>query len=253
MQNRGILWALDFDGTLSHLVPSRSAAVLDPDCRDCLVELAADPENAVAIVSSRNLADLEERIPLENVVLAGSSGLEWLLPNGRYLRPSLHTEARVARKKVRVLSALESIRPLRGVDVEDKSWSLAVHFRETETNDLTFILDRLENMRIENELTLYYGPSVAEIQLIEEVSKVTAARTLVRLFEHQFPDPMLIYAGDDQNDVPAMRWVLERKGIVFTVGDRIHVKGANVVLNPTELARALRQRFQPLFEGREER
>lgn len=245
---RGILWTLDFDGTLSHLVPDRSAAVLEPECAECLQELAADSENVVAVVSSRTLEDLETRVRVENVLLSGSCGLEWRLPGGSRLHPGPRTEERVEREREKLMSLLEPIRPVAGVDIEDKRWSVAVHIRETAEDELKFVLQELEHLRIYHGLTLFYGPAVAEIQLLEEVSKLTAERALVRLLERQFPNPTLVYAGDDQNDVQAMRWVLERKGIVFAVGEQISVKGACAVGDPTALAFTLRRRFMPTLE-----
>ncbi len=50
----------------------------------------------------------------------------------------------------------------------------------------------------------------------------------------------LVYAGDDENDATAMRWVLSFGGSVFDVGGRTGVPAARVVSDPPALARALR-------------
>jgi trehalose-phosphatase len=239
----GTLWTFDFDGTLSPLVPDRSQARLDPGCAERLAELNSIDENVVAVVSSRSLEDLEPRVPISGALLAGSCGLEWRLPDGSYIRPSAHTTERVALEKERVLRALESIQSISGVDTEVKPWSIAVHFRKTDERDLGTVLKELELLKFLPGVRLYFGPKVAEIQLIEEINKVTAVRMLSRLFEREYPEPLVVYAGDDQNDVQAMRWVLERRGIAFTVGDRIAVKGAIAVADPSDLARIIRTRI----------
>ncbi len=252
-QTRGTLWAFDFDGTLSPLVPSRSRARLDSDCEDLLQALAHDPRYVVAIVTTRSLEDLESRIPIEDVFLAGSSGLEWKLPNNQYLTPTPRARERADRERERVRSALDCICRIHGVELEDKFWSIAVHYRNVHRENHAEIVRELEYLRVSLGLSLRFGPEVAEIQLIEEVDKSTAVRALVRLNERKFHNPQLVYAGDDQNDVTAMRWVLERQGTVYVVGDRISVKGASVVLNPSDLALTISRRLNPEIEYRPSR
>jgi trehalose 6-phosphate phosphatase len=242
------IWAFDFDGTISYLVSDRNAAVLDPECKAILADLAGDPEQIVAIVSSRSLEDLKTRIANENIVLAGSSGLEWWVPGGHRLGPNQQAEERLAATRDQIIPALESVQQIPGVDIEDKNWSAAVHFREVASEDRGFVSAELEKLHIKHGVTLHYGPEVAEIQFLQEVSKEIAVKVLASLFGRRLSHPRLIFSGDDQNDAKAMHWVLERKGIVYIVGDRISVEGANIVSNPTALAHALRRRFKTLFE-----
>jgi trehalose-6-phosphatase len=51
----------------------------------------------------------------------------------------------------------------------------------------------------------------------------------------------LLYAGDDENDAVAMRWVLRKGGIAICVGNRIRISGVRVVKGPVDLARAVRE------------
>jgi len=79
----------DFDGTLSPLVTERTAASLDSACRDMLHRLAAVQGFHCAIISSRQLADLESRVDVPGIFLGGGSGLEWKLPDGRRQVPDV--------------------------------------------------------------------------------------------------------------------------------------------------------------------
>jgi trehalose 6-phosphate phosphatase len=153
-------------------------------------------------------------------------------------------------ERQRVFPVLEAIQQIPGVELEDKNWSAAVHFRKVVTEDRVLVASELENLHIQHGVSLHYGPDVAEVQFLQEVSKEIALKTLVKLFGHRPTGRNLVYAGDDQNDAQAMRWVLDRNGIVYVVGDRIAVTGANVVAGPTDLARALRRRFSWIGEER---
>jgi trehalose 6-phosphate phosphatase len=237
------IWAFDFDGTLSHLVPNRNAAKLDPECEALLVDLASDPNQVVAIVSSRSLEDLKSRVSLENVVLAGASGLEWWLPGNQRLGPNDQAVERLKTERKRLLPSLRSVAKIPGVELEDKTWSTAIHFRRVAQENRIVVERDLEKLHRQHGVVLHYGADVAELQYLQEVSKELAAKTLVTLFAPRQTGRNLLFAGDDQNDAEAMRWILARGGSAYVVGDRVNVDGARVVASPTELARALRRRF----------
>ena len=50
-----------------------------------------------------------------------------------------------------------------------------------------------------------------------------------------------MYAGDDENDAVAIRWVLSKGGAGIVVGNRITVPRARHVEGPADLARAVRE------------
>jgi trehalose-6-phosphatase len=90
------LLALDFDGTLSPLVPLPTAAAMDPRIPPLLPPLMT--RMPVAIVSGRGIADLADRVPVKGVMLVGNHGNEWGLADerdaGREPRPGDERNAR---------------------------------------------------------------------------------------------------------------------------------------------------------------
>jgi trehalose-6-phosphatase len=78
------------------------------------------------------------------------------------------------------------------------------------------------------------------VQLFHDVSKSFGVRRLCRLLRFDPPRDKVVYAGDDENDAVAMRWVLKKGGIAFCVGGRVRVRGARPVDDPAALARAVR-------------
>jgi trehalose-phosphatase len=67
---------LDFDGTLSRIVPVPQDACLEPGIRTTLEMLAARPDYTLAIVSGRALAVVRARVGIEEIIYIGKHGLE---------------------------------------------------------------------------------------------------------------------------------------------------------------------------------
>jgi trehalose 6-phosphate phosphatase len=238
------IWAFDFDGTISQLVPEREMAVLDSECKSLISALADDPRHVVAVISSRHLDDLIGRIEIDNVILAGSSGLEWRVPGIQRIGPNSAGVERLERERSRLVPTLRQIGLVTGVEIEDKMWSAAVHFRLANPAARSDVAKRLGRLQLLHGVTIHYGPDVAEVQFLAEVSKELAVKTLIHLNAPSYENGNIVYAGDDQNDAEAMRWVLAQKGIAYVVGDRITVAGSHRAESPADLARAVRHDFQ---------
>jgi trehalose 6-phosphate phosphatase len=237
--DRRSLWVFDFDGTLSPIVADRHAARIHPMCRELLKELARMPTHFVVVLSSREIEDLAKRVPLPRVILGGASGLEWRLPGGHRIRPGEPFEAR--REKVRGALAplLSRLSHIPGVDVEDKGWSIAIHHRHVLPEIAAMLEPLLKELEGTPDVRVYRGPSVVEVQLLRNVNKSFGVRTICRIIGFDPSKDRILYAGDDENDAVAMRWVLRKRGIAFSVGDAAHVPGARVVEHPVALARAV--------------
>src|SRR5690349_16063888 len=75
-----------------------------------------------AVISGRSRSDLRARLPRANVkYLVGNHGLE----PGAHLR---EFEAQIARARVPLQAALSAVQ---GVELEDKRYSLALHYRKS--------------------------------------------------------------------------------------------------------------------------
>jgi len=234
------LWIFDFDGTISDIVPDREAAALHPACRALLETIPGIPGNIVAVLSSREIDDLASRIPLPDVILGGASGLSWRFPGGIRLLPGDPVEKRRERQRKALAPILNRLSAYPGVEVEDKGWSVAVHYRRV-LPDITPMLEPLfaELAEVPGTRT-YRGTYAVEVQLFHDVSKSFGVRRLCRLLRFDPPRDKVVYAGDDENDAVAMRWVLKKGGIAFCVGGRVRVRGARPVDDPAALARAVR-------------
>jgi trehalose-phosphatase len=234
------LFAFDFDGTLSPIVPVRTEARMHPSCHSLLRDLVQAPRTLVAVLSSRSLEDLLSRLPLRGLFLGGGSGLEWRLPGGQRIRPGREEERGMEEARALLSPVLEKISSLPGVDIEDKRWSIAIHYRNVSGAGREFLAHLLDEMRRVRGVRVFNGPSVAEIQLVPGWEKARGLQELCRFLQFDPSGGRIVYAGDDENDGTAMRWALSRKGTALSVGLRPRVSGVRVVSGPLSLARAVR-------------
>lgn len=234
------LWVFDFDGTLSTLVPNRNAACLHAESLELLEELVANPRDRVAVLSSRALDDLMDRVPIPQIFLGGGSGLEWHIPGGQRISPGQEEERILEDARRCVLPILEWIGAFPGVELEDKRWSVSVHYRHVPPEKICILLPLIAVLKRLQDIRLFEGPFVTEVQFLPKGNKSFGVQRLCQLLDFDPSEGQILYAGDDENDAVAMRWVLSRRGIVFSVGDRVQIEGARQVDGPASLAQAVR-------------
>jgi trehalose 6-phosphate phosphatase len=235
------LWVFDFDGTLSNIEPDRNAARLHPECRQLLKALVQRPDQFVAVLSSREIEDLSRRIPLPGVILGGASGLEWRMPGGHRIHPGDVAETRREIARALLAPILSRLSAFPGVHIEDKGWSVAVHHRHVLPEMIAMLGPLLKELEETPGIRVFRGPSVAEAQLLPHVSKSFGVRRLCRFLGVDPSHSELLYAGDDENDAVAMRWVLRKGGVAFCVGKPMRIPGVRFVETPVDLARAIRE------------
>ncbi len=120
-------WAyfFDIDGTLVDLVDSPRAARLDAPLRQLVDRLYHATGGAVALISGRAIADIDEIFPGIPFPAAGQHGTERRDAAGRishHASPSQQLE-RVRRELARVVARHS------GLVLEDKGFSIALHYR----------------------------------------------------------------------------------------------------------------------------
>jgi trehalose 6-phosphate phosphatase len=115
------LLAFDYDGTLARIVPVRSQAEMAAPTARLLTRLIGCA--TVAVVSGRAAADVMRFLPAQPAFVVGNHGIEGTTVEG--------FSADGAIDMCRAWSAaLEPCaRALPGVEIEDKTYSLAVHYR----------------------------------------------------------------------------------------------------------------------------
>jgi trehalose 6-phosphate phosphatase len=124
-----VLLAFDFDGTLAPIVVDPQAAQMRAGTRELLVRAAA--LYPTVVLSGRTRADTQRRVagvPLREVI--GNHGAED--PAGDHFSRGAH--ALPARRWRRELEPLLTAHP--GVFIEDKKFSLSIHYRQSRQKKL---------------------------------------------------------------------------------------------------------------------
>lgn len=131
LARRPSLLAFDFDGTLAPIVTRHEEAAMRPSTAELFRELCA--LYPCIVVSGRSRADVASRVPASRLrAVIGNHGLEL---DERAPRPD--------RAIVRARTSLtKTIATLRGVELEDKVQSLAIHYRAARSPDIDRLLIR---------------------------------------------------------------------------------------------------------------
>jgi trehalose 6-phosphate phosphatase len=223
------LWIFDFDGTLSPLVPERESAQLHPACAELLAVLVTQLRHKVAILSSRSLDDLVPRVTVPGIYLGGGSGIEWQMPDGSRVTPEGEWGERLERTRTSLLPLIVRMAILPGVELEDKKWSVALHTRKAPAESREELYVRIGDWQKQGATRVLRGPEVLEIQFLPEIDKAFGVRTICSMLNFCPTSGAVVYAGDDENDSVAMRWVANLGGVALSVGNRFPAPGSLVV------------------------
>lgn len=211
-----MLVALDFDGTLSPIVPRPEDAALLDGVGAPLRRLAVRDDTIVAIVSGRGLRDVHARVRLDGVYYAGNHGFEIEGPD----LDRVHDAARAARPALeeaagQIARALED-EP--GTQVEDKGWTLSIHYRRAERAGAEErVREAVRRHGRAGGLRVTEGKKILEIRPDVDWHKGAAMRFLLDTLTGDGELPA-IFIGDDRTDEDAFAVVAELGGGIV-VGD----------------------------------
>jgi trehalose 6-phosphate phosphatase len=207
---------LDVDGTLLEIAASPDRVRVPASLRNTL-QLAFQREGgALALLTGRTLAELDELFFPQRFPASGIHGLELRLPSGDIVRANADSAALDAAR--RWLSPLPTGH--RGLLLEDKGVALAVHYRQAP--------------RMQPEIDLMMSEIVAELGrdfvlrrgkcVIEIVPRGFDEPGAIRQFMRQpeFAGRTPVFVGDDPCDEPGFRAVNEMGGHSIRVGNLEH-------------------------------
>ncbi|NRQ39298.1 trehalose-phosphatase [Nonomuraea sp. NN258] len=195
----GAVIGLDFDGTLSPIVPDPASARIHPQAPAVLAELGGHVA-AVAIVTGRPAATALELGPgladVPGLVVLGHYGFErW--EDGRISAPP--PPPGVPRAEAELPMLLDSL-GVQGVTVEDKHRAVAVHTRQSAEPDATLAVLRepLAKLAEKHGLVLEPGRMVLELRP-PGMDKGHA----LGMFLAERSARSVLFAGDDLGDLAA--------------------------------------------------
>jgi trehalose 6-phosphate phosphatase len=221
---------LDFDGTLVKLQRRPWEVRLPQRTKRLLERLARHPKLFVAIVSGRRCQDLQARIGVEALHFIGLHGAERERKTTKITKAAARILARAQH------GARQRMAAMRGMRIEDKGMSFAVHYREASTpiaRAAKFcLLDVVEPLR--KTLRVLDGAMVWEVLPNEIRGKGGAVRDLLSEFPAGTP---AIYIGDDGTDETAFQALGDQ--ITIRVGNPRGSAAKYYVRDPEEVIRFL--------------
>lgn len=210
-----ILIASDFDGTLSHIAPTPEDAVIVPAARVALDRLSCLPGVTVAVISGRELTNVEEKAGLPALVYAGNHGLQMEGPH----MPPLTIFTEDVRKDLDAALAMlhRSLDPIAGVIIEDKGSSVSVHYRQVAPPDFEIVAAVVPAAAgLSHQIQLRHGKMVWELRPDLGWNKGSAVIRLMARF--RIRSAATFFLGDDETDDDVFR--ILPLGATFAVGER---------------------------------
>jgi trehalose 6-phosphate phosphatase len=203
---------LDIDGTILDIAPTPREVSVPPTLRHTLARLQELTGGALALVSGRLLADIDLIFAPLRLAAVGGHGAELRpVPNAESQRraASLSPELR------RSLARLTELGP--GILVEDKGYSLALHYRLAPElapalqAAVVAICDQVPTGTVE----VLPGKAVVEVK----PARIGKASAVVELMKHApFRGRRPIFIGDDVTDEPVFGVIAQFGGLGFSVG-----------------------------------
>lgn len=189
------LFAFDYDGTLAPLTDDPDSARMIEGMANSLREL--NQLSGVAIITGRQIDDVKNLLPIEPLILIGNHGSEGTQSSGDLSQ--MKEECRIWLDRLSNFS--EEIERL-GVRIEDKGFSLTLHYRGSSTPPeiaeaaLLKILESLPRAKItRGKLVLNVLPEIS-------INKGKALEITMREKNFQYG----IYFGDDDTDEDVFRY-----------------------------------------------
>jgi trehalose-phosphatase len=247
---RPLVIMLDVDGTLAPIAMHPSLASVAEPTRRVIASLASRDGVSVALVSGRAAQDARRLVAVENVWTIGNHGAELMDPRGEIIvdadvAPYGESMARAARALQPLLA------PLRGVFLENKGWTLSVHFRAADAAIVPKLRAAVDGEAMRGGLRVTEGKMVFEIRPPVRVDKGTSVLRLARDLGGMGNGAALLFAGDDVTDEDAFRLLRSHvpRAVTIHVGERPDTAAEFTLGDPDDVLTLL-QRIADLNESR---
>jgi trehalose-phosphatase len=213
---------LDIDGTLAPIAPRPEQAKVPADTCKAIEDLIASPGAHVAVVTGRSVKDGRRMVPLKGLGMIGNHGFEVLGEAGEVIsEPAAHVYVDKVAVAARALAVLP--KEITGVVLEDKHWTLSVHYRLAARPAIPRIKELIDRVAQEQGLKVTRGKEVLELRPPLDVNKGTAAVIWAKRLGMSAA-ASVVYVGDDRTDEDAFRELRTAfpRAVTIRVGDPDH-------------------------------
>jgi trehalose-phosphatase len=216
LDGRPLVIMLDVDGTLAPIAPRPADARVPVETRRVIERLSAAPEVHVALVSGRAAADAMALVGVDHLWALGNHGLEFHSPDGNVeVDQAAQPYGAALDRAARSIDAIA--REVEGALVEDKQWTMSLHYRLVDERFVAPMLARARAVAAREGLRVTEGKKVMEVRPPVAIDKGTASVRLAERLGAFAPGAAAFFAGDDRTDEDAFRALRARSADVVTV------------------------------------
>jgi len=230
---------LDFDGTLVPIQKDPAQCFLPEKIRDQLKSLTRSDHCYLSVLSGRSLSDIKKRVGIRRIYYGGNHGLDISGPNIKYTHPKVILAKPImdiAKRNLR-----KEIDDIDGAWLEDKKYTLSLHFRSVKKEDIFFVkrifYKTVAKLLDKKPLAVVKGKKVLELVPNVSWDKGSAALWILKELKVKC---LTIYIGDDQTDENAFK-ALHKKGINIRVGKSKKTLADYYLKGYWEISRLLKQ------------
>ena len=238
-KGKKIVFFLDYDGTLTPIVSRRELAVISSQMQDTVKKLSQ--KYTTAIVSGRMREDVEKLVGIQGLIYAGNHGFD-IKGRGVSMVQSQAKETIPLVSKI-IEKLKKELSNLKGLIIEEKKFSVAVHYRLAEKKEVPRIKTLVGELIQENKsLRLMEGKKVFEILPAIDWDKGKAVRWVMNALGINWENFSIVYIGDDTTDEDAFR-VVSTRGTSILVSEKSKVSAADFVLSSPKQVEELFERI----------
>ncbi|SMQ72108.1 trehalose 6-phosphatase [Devosia lucknowensis] len=202
----------DFDGTLVEIADTPDAVEVSTELTDQLDQASRDFDHAFAVITGREIADIDRFLSPLHLPVAGAHGAQRRRADGTLLE--LDDEISAAAEAI-----AEAVQPFLMTHpeliLEAKDGAVALHYRQAQQLENECVLVMQEAIADHPGFTLVHGKMVIEARP-SGYDKGSALRAFMQ--EEPFRGRTPIFIGDDTTDEDAFRVAQELGGIGIKLG-----------------------------------
>ncbi|WP_309129348.1 trehalose-phosphatase [Microbacterium sp.] len=198
--------ALDFDGTVSELVPDPMAARAVPEVADALAALSVLPDTTVAFVSGRSLVHLREIAEHDDdspIALAGSHGAQYWFPGEGEADSADLADAEGDGLRGALSDEIEKLLgDFPGMRLERKTLGIGIHGRRADS-----VVEQRAFAAVDEVMAQRAGHWRRRVgdRILEYSYRHEGKDSAIARLRERFGADGILFAGDDVTDEDALR------------------------------------------------
>ncbi len=209
---------LDIDGTLSPIAPRPEYAIVPAATQTMLDELAQLRGVHVVVVTGRSAGDGRRMVCTDRVWVIGNHGFETAQPGGQPTpRADVERFAPAVAQANEAACAVAAKPDRHGVIVENKRWTLSVHYRLAHPRIVPDLTAEIEGIASDAGLRVTHGKEVLELRPPLAIDKGSASVDLAESLGATHDGASLFAAGDDRTDEDMFRGLRAHQPRTVTV------------------------------------